>query len=500
MKMSRRQVLIILNIILLTFLTHVYFITRYDFNWLEWDTATTTRSIVSMQSEAILVPTRAYPAGFSYEFIASSASSIMDVDIQTLQQIVFPITYGVVPVLIAICFYRSMLKGKHDWIASSLLLILIPEFIMVSSRGTHEKSSMILIMTLLLMVAIWIRRNNISSRPPIPFIAAAFVMISAIVFTNCFFAVSFFIVLAIAQPVAVKLGEIKRSRDFLSIPLFGLACTGAFLLLYRPASTLVATASTYWQKLALILSGQETPAEPYSSISAAWTSTSAWTATNLLTFFLIGFSAGYIAYSLLLKRNQESIGTTEALYLGATGMLLVFVILDYVGGSSISNLQLRWLPFWGITAAPAAYRGALLAGRTHLRSIPRRGLVLMLGLAIAIVLSLSLLRATLDPSISNRWIYYSDAEDYSIDWINQTCSGNAWGGIDYRTGSLFVFDHGFPQNPSLKFVTAENPSGLGIVLDSDLSALQADHLDLNLQSLASWNRVMDIGKASVLMD
>jgi hypothetical protein len=410
------------------------------------------------------------------------------------------VTLGVVPVIVAIPLFRLMFRDGKMWASTALLLLLQPEFILVTSRGTHEKATITLVIVILmLIVKHMLDRNRDPLRIPTSTTIILATLIPTLVFLNCFFAFMFFVAITIAFVIIGRKTRTVDAHKLLFFPAYGFLIFALFLVLYNPAASLIETAATFWDRLVLIMSGEVSPESPYAPVGTAWTSGIAWAVTNLLTFFLIASSAAYAISSFLKKLKNPVDMTIVPIYIGASTILLAGIILDLIGGSGIANLQLRWLPFWTIFAAPLAVT-FLSRGRWH----PARGIrmvnpgrLIVVSLVIVTVIPVCLMRATLDPSISNNYIFYSDTEETLVDWAAENLEGECWGGLHYRIGSIFVFKHGYPQSANLKFMTAENPYEMDAAIDTALDRDLAGRMGLPAITLSSWNKINDGGTAAI---
>ena len=493
---SRRRVLVCANLILAAFLTHLYFIARYGFMWLDWDTATFTRSIEALDNEGTVLSSHPYAWGFGYQVIVSSISSAAGIGIQDLQQTTLPVTFGVVPIIIAIAFFRTIMGNGRGWIVATLLIILLPEIILTTSRGTHEKATIALMLSAL-MVAGWsLNPHQIHERSlHIGGAASLLMLVSALVFYNCFFALSFLIVVAIFIVIVTAFGKSSVPQQIEVFVVFGFVIWAGFVSLFQPASNFFNTATTYWERLSLILSGSSR-ADPYQGIEVAWKSEWLWGLTNLVAFFLIvGSIVGFIQF--MRRKANTHPPTVVYLYVGATSVMAFYMALDFVGGSSITNLQIRWLPFWAVFAAPLTFFMAEDLWPQLRRHLTRRSIGALIVLAIVAIAPFTMMRATLDPGITSYWIFYDESEEHATDWMQEYCEGESWGGIAYRIGAIYVFKYGYDSREELKIVTAENPFNLSIDIESSLSKAQWERSTQPPLNLDSWNRVLDIGSAAI---
>ena len=486
-------------------LTHIYFVLRYEIRWIEWDTAATTRTIAATISENSLSPSIPYQSGFGYQAFTSIICQVVDVAPQDIQQIIMPLSVGILPAILAAVFFRSILGRGWAWAAAGAVLCIQPELILTTSRGSHEKITLIMTVLILLMLSISLGRNS----QAIPYGKSAIkitilIAIATLALTNAFFAFSVLVSLVAGFSI---LRYMKSFGAFKPIPhltkfiaVAGFLMVGAVIILYAPASSLISVASSYTERFVLILSGELTEGSPYASVSDSWSSQKLWIASNLLTFAIMVISIVSFLGIVSNRKSKIRHRFVANLYMGVSFMLLFAITLDFIGGGSIENLQIRWLPIWAILAVPMCFVSFAGFRKRHraFGSFSLTKVLTSLALSGLLVISpLSLMRATLDPNVSNVWMFYSQTEESSVEWIDDFGIGDVWGGVDYRIGSIHVFSRGYPKNQDLRFITAETPNSSVYMILSSISIEQEDVREISAYPLHDWNCILSTGDTSI---
>jgi hypothetical protein len=197
----------------------------------------------------------------------------------------------------------------------------------------------------------------------------------------------------------------------------------------------------------------------------------------------------------------ESVQLPESLpwllYAGFAGEIVIAAILDFAGVLA-ANMQLRILPGLVIVAVSLAARGL-----SHLLnwSAPRRinrFLVAVCALIIAWSSLASLLKVSNEPLLSNKWSFYSVAEETSMGWIGERLgSFQIWAGLDERLCNLHTVLRPSSPEPTSRYLcdaVVPEPS-VRYFLFSETEQLRYGRFDLALPVVGDANLVYDNGQA-----
>ena len=130
-------------------------------------------------------------------------------------------------------------------------------------------------------------------------------------------------------------------------------------------------------------------------------------------------SLGALAIGLRLIRKSRVVRTERVILLGlffAFGAeLATGIIADFADLGFGNNLQVRFFTYYGLFAAPLFVLSADWVVVTLRRWLPRSTIRIGVTAMIFIFAVSSLLKATLDPLISNNWIYFHPSEIAAIE-------------------------------------------------------------------------------------
>jgi hypothetical protein len=228
---------------------------------------------------------------------------------------------------------------------------------------------------------------------------------------------------------------------------------------YSPSRTVVTVTGDLAERIRLFMvSPVSEPAGLLEIVSTAWIFPNAWLWLRIYDIAILLIAAFGWIYMLMRLRsaNPESVSPVSTDYFWLLVLLpaftiqnILFVVSDLTGSvGDINNLQIRLIPFTALIAAPtAAY--ALLHFLRWLRTWTFVYRLISAGLVVAVALSmiLGLVKGTSEPLLSNNWLFYAQAEQAGIRWLDQSMPqfnfelGRrvplTWAGPDYRLGRLW---------------------------------------------------------------
>jgi hypothetical protein len=273
--------------------------------------------------------------------------------------------------------------------------------------------------------------------------------------------------------------------------------------LYTPARNVLSILPTMVDQIATLLFGFQPQANPYAYISWGWANPQVYLALTLFTWLLLLVSlAGWIRQGYRLLRGAR-LHLPEALpwllYAGFAVQIAIATVLDFAGILS-ANLQLRVLPGLIVFAVVLAVQELQrLLSSLHWGYRSRRLLFVVFSLLITWFVFASVLKATNDPVVSNKWSFYSTAEKSAVQWTDTHLQhARVWAGIDERlfvvhsvlhpTGSQsdsIVVEMGAPQPTTRYFLLSET------------ERLRHTRLGMTLPAVASEDQIYDNGEAQL---
>jgi hypothetical protein len=360
---------------------------RFDNQWAENDTVVLTEAARATLQEGTIDPSHnAYDHGFAYPTLVASLSAITGVQISTLQVSILP-WLTVVTALMAFIAFRAVTRSsRYGAIAASLLLVQ-PDFLFVSQRGSHEKVTWTFVLTLLFCLVVSLEGQRL--RQVVPYVLIFYTCGFAMLTTNAFFGSSFTTVILLALTGAVittrRVFRVRASRRL--IPRLGyvflvLTCLAYVVLfyLYTPAGRNVANFARVADRLAALYLNVDTNIEtrverastqrstaqvstsqrvssPYSTISLGWTSTPTFVMLTLFTWLMM--LAAFLVWLLLavtfvrrgVARSELPLFLLWAFTAAAGAQIGMSIAADFAGALG-QNLQLRLFPVFNVFAIP----------------------------------------------------------------------------------------------------------------------------------------------------
>lgn len=486
-----------------------YFVLRFGGHWMEVDTLRLTQSAQATASEATLMPGgRAYPYGFTYPVMTAWIAQLTGVSVLDLQTKVLPIAGIVAPALVALALFRAALGKGGMALLATLLLYLQADLLFVTLRGSHEKLTWSLAMLALFLLYRSAARPQGLNRFALH-VALFYLTIYALIATNTFFASTLIaaITLGFLIGLAVNAWQARlreratpgRLQRLALISASGMVLVYIFMFhLYAPARQMLNDLPRIVDRVATFLLGFEPQANPYSYIRIGWVSPRVYLALTLFTWLLLlGSLAEWIYQGYCLLRGAR-LRLPEALpwllYAGFAAQIGVAIILDFAGVLS-ANLQLRILPglvVFAVVLVAQALQRLLLSN--DWRRLDRRLLSVGFALLVAWFFVAALLKASNDPAVSNKWGFYSLAEEAGLRWADTHLRyTHVWVGLDERLAVVHdVLDHN-SESRNVYEIRDPEPTTRYFLL-SEAERLRHARLGKALPSAIYEDRVYDNGE------
>ena len=469
-------------------LAALYFVGRYGGRWAENDSAAFTEIIRDFLSEGRLVPSRGdfYPNGYTYQAVSAFLCAVTGLEVATLQQLVYPFLACLV-VLPAWALYRELTGSARGALLATILLFTQPELLFVLLRSSHEKFTRIL---LLLCLYCLVRGFKTRDRPEVlaAYVGLFYLLAYGMIASNNLLAHSFVLTVASTGMLGWLLGFRSAHLRQHAWPLLRrltYVTLGSLLIvylvlfyIYTPAlHDLLVLRETSQQVSALVLDVEDRSTNAYSQVAAGWINLPTYFVLTLANWIILVASSLLWArqgWRLLWRKEAPESRTSWLLWLlyaafAAQGALSV--VAD-ASGALGGNLQHRLFPSFAMIAV--AIVGQSLARwqpRYHRRRVERA-----LAFIISCIAILSMLKATNEPLLSNKWTFYGGEELALLGWSDDHLrASEIWTEFDERlTSASWTVRGKSPHQNS--FVAFDPPVTTRTFMVSSITRLRAARL------------------------
>jgi hypothetical protein len=492
----------------------IYVALRYGYRWGEQDTGQFVESIRGVLAAGSIVPASgAYAHGYGYQTVVAAVAVVSGLTVSQVQLIVLPfLTLAIA--LIAFVAFRALTGNAFLAGLSALLLFIQPEFVFVVERGNHEKITHMLVLVLVfLLVASLTRARTIG-------MVAAFVLTFylgawALIATNSFFASSFMVSLALALCGGLITLWFSRSpaleREAMRRLVYTvLSCLALFFVfvvyVYAPARYNYGQLQTLIDKLSVLFLSFEPQSNPYEAVGS---STIAWAAPwmyPVLTLFnwviLAGSALAWVWLATRFKRNGLGAAQRRLLLLWLLAAafafeVLISVVVDFSGFLG-SNLQIRLFPLFMLFGIPLVIvAGAELVGRVN-GPLARRAMTVAMVVLLSIFATTGVLKATNDPLVSNKWLFFTGNEQRALSWADSRLERQEiWQGFDERLREMQKIHQPVDPDRGNRFVVNKAGETTRFITMSEVIRRRSIRLNTPVPDLSSSDRIYDNGGAQI---
>ncbi len=496
-----------------------YFVLRYGGYWAENDSAFFVSAIEQLKEHKTIIYPGGYTHGFTYSVWASMLSLITGVSTGELLRVYTPILGNVLVALLAFASFRRFLGTNRLGLLAAAFLFLVPELVFTASRGNHEKLSIALILLASLSILQSTRalygHQQTMGKGYVSWTLVFYIASFALVSTNIIFglallsawtfAASFLLLLALRP--SSRQSAFRVAAQKLSM-MTGTAWLAAFIILwfiYPPMKTDLLHIRTSLEGIFdfVAVESEVSGRQPYQAIQQSWVSQPVYLALSFSRWVL--FVCSGIAATVLLFRGlvtPRTLSVARAVLLGmyiALGLeLTVTVIADFSGLSFGDNLQVRFFTYFTLFAAPLAVLFLVTVMRSLSGLIPSNVLRIVLISLVVFFAGASLVKATLDPSVSNLWIFYHPDEIEALrTWASHVERKQIYVGWQVRMWPAWIMSQqiGMPRkNFPDSFIPAPQT---GYAFDSAINRAQVSAWVSPLSPLLMEDRVYDNGLAQI---
>ncbi|MCY0878511.1 MAG: hypothetical protein OWU84_06195 [Firmicutes bacterium] len=494
-----------------------FFVLRYNGLWMENDTSVFTSQAARFLHRGSLFFPHLYNHGYAYTAWLGSLAMLSGISPLRLNTLVMPFLGMVLLVMTGYLLFSQLLESRIMGALGGMVLMTVPNIAFSALRGTHEKLSLAFVALglyfLLKGLDAYARRQ-----PWRLWLALALVMQFLNVSTNDYFATTFTFALTITWGLGLIAWRVKRIR---TVPELGAVlkilalATGASWLIvfwvmfhiYPPEAQDLLLLKGAINKLMHLFDTLHPGSNPYVAASTTWASQVAYALMSFFIWFVVVMSALMWCVDLYRLLGKHTLLTIPRLFLlamyGAFALLVVLSIpLDFSGLAAGSNLEVRNFTYVILFGTPLVARALiriihgpwLLTPNTPEKT--RWAERCMVGL-MCLIMAIGFLKVTLDPLVSNTWLYYTEDEADAIRffWTHNRYQ-ILWTGPDNRLANYA--NAVFWANPGQNTVVGyAPPAGTEDYLQSPAVVLSCLAQDYPLPPYARLNRVYDNGGADI---
>lgn len=512
---SRRQGWLALVPVVFAFAVTLYVGLRYGYRTGETDTTAFTGFVQTVLAQHTIVPSgNVYPHGYAYQTLAATLVLVTGLNVMQVLLVLLPFL-ALATALIAFVTFRRLTGSELLGSIAALLLFIQPEFLFVIERGNHEKVTDALVLTLVfLLVASFQAEHRLASL--VVLIVAFYLCAWCLITTNAFFGSSFMAGLALSLVGGLVMLCLSRSRAsetagsaslrrLIYTLLAGLVLVFVFITdLYAPARYNLNLFHTLIQKLELLFLTIEPAGTPYATLSSGYVAP--WVYPLLSTFnWIVLAGAGATWIWLALRFKRQGVGTKGRplflLWLMAAAFAVevgVSAVIDLAGFLG-DNLEVRLFPIFMLFGIPLAVIGAARLCPRIPAGLPRR--VALVGglLLLGSVTITSVLKATNDPLVSNKWIFATRDEMRALTWSGHYLGGQTvWAGFDERLTTVAVVqDLPTSSPPNVHYQTGVPTMDARYTIASEVIARRSLRLDIPASDVLEDDRIFDDGSAQL---
>lgn len=439
----------------------LYFVLRYRGHWGEVDSAIFTQMVGSLPDWNRIKYPNNYSHGYAYSLWAASLSMVWNVDIAELQRWVMPLFGNVFLALFGYVAFKRWLGSAKLGLLAATSLFLVPELIFTVSRGNHEKltATLTLLASLSFLRTFQLSKDISKWSVVASWVTVHYLIVFTLVSLNSFFGAMFVYASLISYGLAsAVLWFFPAARRDLRPVMrrFTLLATTSVMVMFIVQWYVYSSEGESSRILATILDGfgtvretGEANSDPYALVQNDWVSRRVYNIVSSFRFVLLGLS--FPTWFVLLVRALTRLRKTpvERLFLltlyGSFGMLLALgVAVDFLGLSAGSNWQVRIYTYFSSFAVPLFVLGVHGMRTLLSRLLPRVWVKHAFAVLMVVFIVCSLLKATLDPIVSNRWIAYKVTEMRAIDfWFDNRGNDTLNVGGNMRLYFGYVMQYGW---------------------------------------------------------
>jgi hypothetical protein len=422
--------IVFLLILINSLSSHYYFLERYNRRMLLADQTAFLKNSETIAMFKELAPSfgRLYPNGFGMQLLSVLVSYITGISLVDLFNIFYPLQGAVVVLIFFVCV-REFLEDNLVALLASILLILQPDFLFITSRATHERFFMI---SFILMVIFLKRSFSLISRPEFRRdVFMTYIFTLQMLAFNIFFSSSAIWAIILSMFFGLLSYKYRLFKtSFIRLIYVSLIClilTFYFIFyIYTPARIYLSSLKNMFVRSELLVFGLEEQTEfttkfpQYEYVAEAYEDPRIFLILRLFDFTILPL--GFLSAILILRRLAKAHRTRDEqiilllfMYLGFLAQFVFTILFDRVGLLG-ENVELRLFPYVHILSIPLAAH-LIVHGINVFRGVWKNTALILLVLFIILSTVFSLLKATNDPIVTKKWFFYSDDELMATRWV-----------------------------------------------------------------------------------
>jgi hypothetical protein len=516
-----------------------YFVLRYGGLWTENDTTVFTRSAAQTITAGTIFTPQQYAHGFAYPAWLSAVSIITGASVSTMNVVIMPFIGILLLLIAAFVLYVEVLNSRRLGVVAVLLLLASPDVLFSALRGNHEKLNMAF-----MLVGVWalIKGFGAMQRANVGDYAKWVLVFYAVMFanaaTNDYFSSTLVIASTLTLLVAWIFTSPKRGsgldrsvarRMMFTVAVSWLLILWVMFFVFPPAGADFSLLKTGFDKITALFLSLQPSSNPYVAAQDQWASPLVSVALATFRYILfVGSFAVWLWHMIRLLRGTLRPSLQEllllALYTGFGLVVLGSVASDLTNLSFGTNLELRTFTYFALLAAPMLVHGAneyltlVRQRRPQPDGVnPARILVTVPGavvnripapilragatLVVLVFIGVGLPKATLDPSVSNEWTFYSPAESQAVRfYVGSNPGGDLrplWVGPDTRVANALATEYPNDTFPYLVHGAAAGNRFADDWLDSESVSISSRLNDYAMPPFQQEDRVYDNGGAQI---
>lgn len=494
----------------------VYFVLRFAGLWSEQDTHVFVQVTERMRIAGRLTFDGSYPHGFGYPVWLLGLAEISGAPLGPLLQQHLPLVSTLFLGAIGFAAFRAFTGSARVGGLGVLVLLLVPEVVFTVARGNHEKLTVAL--TLAAMFALFQSYRELESRRRwatflgwvVSYYAFAFVLVAQ----NAFFGSSFilastaalgFLALLrwLARSTADRLAPVARRLVVVTAASWGFVALVLFYIYPTAGDTLRIMATAAERVSALVLS--LTPeANPYVVTVTDWINPVAYQLISSFRWILlVGSLAMWVVWVRRVLRGDADLPLhvlfLTAMYAAFAMQVAFAMVIDLTGLAAGTNLQVRLFTYFAVVAAPVFAMGLdALIGSAKSSTSRRHWQRWVLPIGFAVFGVLSMTKATLDPAVASRWLFYRSQEMAAMRfWDERNHYEQLWVGVEPRLRHAYSMHFPLGSVNGNAFSVRARDTSAASALNTELVRANAIAWGLPESALLLDHRVYDNGDATL---
>lgn len=432
-----------------------FFVLRYGGLWIENDTAVFSRQAAEFITHGSIFYPGLYNHGFAYASWLGSLSLITGVNPATFNTVIMPFMGFILLVIPAHLAFSVLLRSKHLAVLGAIILVSIPDVAFSALRGTHEKLSMAFVCMGVFCLIKAFEAFAQDRRRLVVWLVLYFLVEFLNATTNDYFAFTFTFAITLTLVlgvIGIKLFrfEVKdRLPNLLARLGWVVTATWAILFgvmffVFPPEAHDVGLAYGAIKSLTHLFYTLHASSNPYVQATSQWSNPVVFQIMNISRWLVVLASAavwGLNMYKLLWRKEGLVVKRLVliSVYSAFAFLVCASIPLDFSGLAAGSNLEVRNFTYVVLFGVPLMAEGIYeLTQLSWLKSKPRRDWMVkitrpvVVGLMSGLML-LGFLNVTLDPLVSNSWIFYKADEAQAIRFFwGHNKKQTLWTGPDDR--------------------------------------------------------------------